>query len=275
MLDSKSLVSDMNRRQQTTRGEATTSVVVRGPVAAFGACHKCGAKLSRRSAYDACLCTRCGTRYHAGDCGSRLQSAGYPVSDRCSKCSCLCLCTGGSIVCHAGAARKRRCSRLVASPEETEERAEIKTRPACEHLSKAVAVSAAAAATTSVTARDRATKTKDVLSRNKSSPRKSSCTVDEGTVHAVSARVARALAHTSFLTGSLAILYESLVKRELGRRDERSGEADQAQLLSVDSEDAAKQKNASLIRDALRIEQANESLAETLAQTFASIMDQS
>jgi hypothetical protein len=91
----------------------------------------------------------------------------------------------------------------------------------------------------------------------------------------VSARVARALAHTSFLTGSLAILYESLVKRELGRRDERSGEADQAQLLSVDSEDAAKQKNASLIRDALRIEQANESLAETLAQTFASIMDQS
>lgn len=94
-------------------------------------------------------------------------------------------------------------------------------------------------------------------------------------MHAVSARVARALAHTSFLTGSLAILYESLVKRELGRRDERSGEADQAQLLSVDSEDAAKQKNASLIRDALRIEQANESLAETLAQTFASIMDQS
>ena len=94
-------------------------------------------------------------------------------------------------------------------------------------------------------------------------------------MHAVSARVARALAHTSFLTGSLAILYESLVKRELGRRDERSGEADQAQLLSVDSEDAAKQKNASLIRDALRIEQANESLAESLAQTFASIMDQS
>ena len=94
-------------------------------------------------------------------------------------------------------------------------------------------------------------------------------------MHAVSARVARALAHTSFLTGSLAILYESLVKRELDRRDERSGEADQAQLLSVDSEDAAKQKNASLIRDALRIEQANESLAETLAQTFASIIDQS
>ena len=94
-------------------------------------------------------------------------------------------------------------------------------------------------------------------------------------MHAVSARVARALAHTSVLTCSLAILYESLVKRELGRRDERSGEADQAQLLSVDSEDAAKQKNASLIRDALRIEQANESLAETLAQTFASIMDQS
>ena len=94
-------------------------------------------------------------------------------------------------------------------------------------------------------------------------------------MHAVSARVARALAHTSFLTGSLAILYESLVKRELGRRDERSGEVDQAQLLIVDSEDAAKQKNASLIRDALRIEQANESLAETLAQTFASIMDQS
>ena len=94
-------------------------------------------------------------------------------------------------------------------------------------------------------------------------------------MHAVSARVARALAHTSCLTGSLAILYESLVKRELGRRDERSGEADQAQLLSVDSEDAAKQKNALLIRDALRIEQANESLAESLAQTFASIMDQS
>ena len=94
-------------------------------------------------------------------------------------------------------------------------------------------------------------------------------------MHAVSARVARALAHTSFLTGSLAILYESLVKRERDRRDGRSGEADQAQHVRVDNEDAAEQKNASLIRGALRIEQANASLAETFARTYVSIMDQS
>jgi hypothetical protein len=150
--------------------------------------------------------------------------------------------------------RKRRCSRPEASPEKNEDRPEKKTRAARELLSKAGAVGAAAAAATSVAAFDGATKPKEVLSRSKSLPIKTSCTVDEGTVPAVSARVARALAHTSFLTGSLAILYESLVKRERDRRDGRSGEAEQVQHVCVDNEDAAEQKNASLIRGDLRIE---------------------
>lgn len=51
---------------------------ITGVDAATGTCHKCGGSLSRGNPALATLCGTCGTRFHASDCGNRLEEAGYP-----------------------------------------------------------------------------------------------------------------------------------------------------------------------------------------------------
>ena len=72
----------------------------------MGTCHKCGSSRLVRTA----ICSACGCRYHTVDCGGRYTRAGEDpgVSSECPRCTCACLCNGGSIQCHAGKQTARR-----------------------------------------------------------------------------------------------------------------------------------------------------------------------
>ena len=56
------------------------------------------------------VCIACGCRYHTVDCGGRYTRAGEDpeVSNECPRCTCACLCYGGTIQCHAGKQTARR-----------------------------------------------------------------------------------------------------------------------------------------------------------------------
>jgi hypothetical protein len=58
--------------------DAMTSADIVGKEAAKGTCHKCGGSLHRGNPELAKLCGTCGTRFHASDCGNRLEQAGFP-----------------------------------------------------------------------------------------------------------------------------------------------------------------------------------------------------
>ena len=52
------------------------AVDLAGHDAQEGTCHKCGGLMLRGRPDDARLCGKCGTRYHASDCGKRLNMCG-------------------------------------------------------------------------------------------------------------------------------------------------------------------------------------------------------
>jgi hypothetical protein len=52
------------------------AVDLAGHDAQEGTCHKCGGLMLRGRPDDARLCGKCGTRYHASDCGKRLHTCG-------------------------------------------------------------------------------------------------------------------------------------------------------------------------------------------------------
>ena len=52
------------------------AVDLAGHDAQEGTCHKCGGLMLRGRPDDARLCGKCGTRYHASDCGKRLHACG-------------------------------------------------------------------------------------------------------------------------------------------------------------------------------------------------------
>jgi len=63
-------------------------------------CHLCGASYKRRTtAMRNHVCGRCGTSWHAEDCGGRYVRYNK-IRSLCPRCYRICGCSGGNVACH-------------------------------------------------------------------------------------------------------------------------------------------------------------------------------
>lgn len=86
-------------------------------------CHKCGANCNR-GAKKPCIkykmCILCDAGFHTYDCAQRFEKGGIEkhLLHVCPKCAHLCVCTGGTIVCHREKIRRFKKEKKEGSLED-------------------------------------------------------------------------------------------------------------------------------------------------------------
>lgn len=75
-------------------------------------CHKCGSSFKSERWAE---CATCACKYHLHDCGSRYVAAAVNLARTaaCPRCTLLCGCSGGPVLCHTQATKAKRRARLV------------------------------------------------------------------------------------------------------------------------------------------------------------------